>query len=351
MKQNKTDASFSIIGYFLFWFPISITVICSIALYNYLSVKLPSNLLVILIMGIAISIFTLIFALIDIYRRKIMVDRPVEQILDATEKLSNGNFNIKLVHSHSYDRFDKYDLIMANFNKMAEELSKSEVLKADFIANVSHEIKTPLAIIQNYAKALTDEKIDTATKKSFADSILKASTRLSNLVSNILKLNKLEHQSSIISKEKVNVSEQLIQAILDHEEMISEKKLGLNSVILEDICIYSAPNLLEIVWNNLISNAIKFTDEFGTIEVSLNESNGYLIAKISDTGCGISPETGKHIFEKFYQGDTSHASEGNGLGLAMVKRVIDILGGEISVESELNVGTTFIVKLKMEKYE
>ena len=147
---------------------------------------------------------------------------------------------------------------------------------------------------------------------------------------------------------KFDISEQLRCSILNFENVFSEKHLHLECIIADGVEIYSSPELLEIVWNNLISNAIKFTDENGKIKITLEVHNNIVVIKVADSGCGISNETGTHIFEKFYQGDTSHSSEGNGLGLAMVKKVIDILGGEISVESEVDIGSTFIVKLKME---
>ena len=137
----------------------------------------------------------------------------------------------------------------------------------------------------------------------------------------------------------------LSDAVLSFESIIENKELNLECD-LDDVVIYSSGSYLEIVWNNLISNAIKFTDKGGSIFISLKEHLDSVEVKITDTGCGISRETGKHIFEKFYQGDTSHSGEGNGLGLPLVKKVIDILGGEISVKSEIGKGSTFTIILK-----
>ena len=174
---------------------------------------------------------------------------------------------------------------------------------------------------------------------------MRASERLSSLVSNILKLNKLENQELLIEKQDFSLDGALEEAIISFESVIEKKELDIECD-LEPITLCSSQSHLEIVWNNLISNAVKFTEKGGKIGVRCYKLDEYVTVEISDTGCGIDAETGKHIFDKFYQGDTSHSGEGNGLGLPLVKRVIDTLGGEISVKSELGKGTTFTVRLK-----
>ncbi len=273
-----------------------------------------------------------------------MVDSPTEQILNATEKIASGNFDVKLRPNHTYDKFDQYDVIIQNINLMAEELRKNEVLKADFISNVSHEIKTPLSIIQNYATALQNKNLDDATREKYSQILVSTSKKLSNLISNILKLNKLEN-NGIIDQEEVDLGELLRECILSFESLFERKKLELKCDI-NDIKIVTSASYLEIVFNNLISNAIKFTEPGGTITISLKQNADHVTVKVGDTGCGIDSETGKHIFDKFFQGDTSHSSEGNGLGLALVKKVIENLGGEIYVESEVGKGSTFTINLR-----
>jgi signal transduction histidine kinase len=228
---------------------------------------------------------------------------------------------------------------------MAAELEKTELLKTDFISNVSHEVKTPLSVIQAYASALQDENLDKETRKKYTNTLMQTTKRLSELITNILKLNKLENQDIAPEYERVDLTAMLSDAVLSFESIIENKELNLECD-LDDVVIYSSGSYLEIVWNNLISNAIKFTDKGGSIFISLKEHLDSVEVKITDTGCGISRETGKHIFEKFYQGDTSHSGEGNGLGLPLVKKVIDILGGEISVKSEIGKGSTFTIILK-----
>lgn len=293
------------------------------------------------IMLVTILVLSFLFTICDIVRRKIMTDRPVKAILDATEKITSGDFNVHLVPSHAYHHYNDLDLIMENINTMAEELKKSALLNADFVSNVSHEIKTPLANIQNYASLLT-KTTDENTRRECVKAVTDASQKLSALVTNILKLNKLENQEIHPSFQPFSLQDSIAQCILSYEKAIDEKGLTVECDF-DDVTLTSDRGYLDIVWSNLISNAVKFTDKGGSIKISLKSHPRGAVVEILDTGCGISPDTGARIFEKFYQGDTSHSSDGNGLGLALVKKIIDVLGGEITVKSELGVGTTFKV--------
>ena len=345
--KNKKGARFSIVGYLLFLLPLTLVVSFALVIFFALMNKGYDLWIIGLLMFLYLAISTLIFSFSDVIRRRLMVDRPVEQILRATERIAANDFNVKLIPFHAYYKFDEYDVIMENINKMTEELSKSEILKTEFISNVSHEIKTPLAVIKNYAKALKDENLDEEQRKKYLDVLVSASQKLSTLVTNILKLNKLEHQVIMPQKENINIGELLRENILQFEELFEKKNINLNCNI-DDVELLIESSNLEIIYNNLISNAIKFTDENGEINISLKDSEDYVEFIVQDNGCGISKEVGFRIFEKFYQADSSHSSEGNGLGLALVKRVIDIIGGEIKVESEEGTGSRFAVKLKKE---
>ena len=241
---------------------------------------------------------------------------------------------------------DGFNQIGMAINAMAEELSGTETLRTDFIANVSHELKTPLAVMGNYATMLQRPGITEEERVEYAKSISEAARRLAQLITNILKLNKLENQQIFPKAEEYDLGELLCACLLQFENAWERKNLNIETDIADDVRIRSDAELLSLVWNNLISNAVKFTPEGGTIGVSLKVENGQTIVAVSDTGCGIKPEIGQHIFEKFYQGDTSHATQGNGLGLALVKRVVDILNGEISVQSAYGQGTTFTVKIR-----
>ena len=228
---------------------------------------------------------------------------------------------------------------------MTEELSGVETLKTDFISNVSHEMKTPLAVIGNYGTLLQNPDLTEEERLEYAKNITHSSKHLAELITNILKLNRLENQQIFPRADSYNLSEQLCESLLQFESVWEEKEMEISTDIPEDITISADSELLSIVWNNLLSNAFKFTDMGGKVSVSLSEDSEYATVTVSDTGCGMTAETGKHIFEKFYQGDTSHATKGNGLGLALVKRIIDITGGEVSVTSAVGVGSTFKVKI------
>ena len=350
MKNKKSLVRFSFIGFLLFFFTIGITSILSIFVFDITNKASGGNkLLVIIFVFLTIIIGAIICTTVDIIRRKNMIEKPVMQILEATKKIASGNFNVKLLHTRSYSKFNEYDLIFDNINTMTAELSKNEVLKNDFIANVSHEIKTPLMIIQNHAKILNSKNISEQTKNESLKEIMAQSSKLASLVSNILKLNKLENQKILPQMEKFNLSELVRLCAINFENLLEKKKLLLDCNI-EEVDITSDKTLVEIILNNLLSNAIKFTESGGKITIEVNKSKDFAIIKVSDTGCGISKEIGQHIFDKFYQGDTSHSSEGNGLGLALVKKVIDTLGGEITVNSTVGIGSTFVIKLKKGPY-
>lgn len=342
---RKHERLYSLISPIIIFLSISAVVTVALLIYGVLEKSMGDNLgAIALIMLLVIVFLAALCTIGDLIRRKITVHEPTERILEATEKIASGDFNIHLEPNHAYGRYDNYDLIIENINMMATELSKSEVLKTDFISNVSHEIKTPLAIIQSYVTLMGDKNLDEKTKNEYIETVVLATKRLTNLITNILKLNKLENNKIKLEITDINLEKMLEESILTFEALVEKKSLELD-IDFEPTSIKSSYSSLEIIWNNLISNAIKFTDDGGKISVQLRPSENGAVVKISDTGCGISKETGEHIFDKFYQGDTSHSGEGNGLGLALVKKVIDVLGGEISVSSEIGKGTTFIVKL------
>ena len=292
-----------------------------------------------------VLLLTFLFGTIDYIRRKIMVERPVKIITEATERIMQGDFSVRVEAMHGAG-MEGFNQIRTAINAMAKELSGTETLRTDFIANVSHELKTPLAVMGNYATMLQRPGITEEEKNEYARAIGDASRRLAQLITNILKLNKLENQQVFPKHTEFDLGEQLCQCLLQFEDAWERKDLQIETDIQEDVAIRSDEELLSLVWNNLFSNAMKFTPEGGTVGLGLREEGDWVVVTVSDTGCGMKPETGKHIFEKFYQGDTSHATQGNGLGLALVKRVVDILGGEIGVRSVYGQGSTFTVKIR-----
>lgn len=293
-----------------------------------------------------VALLSLLCTIIDSIRRKFMVDRPVKHIIQAADKMMKGDFSVRIRPGRGIDIGDGFDTIADYFNRMAEELSGTETLRTDFIANVSHELKTPLAIIQNYATLLQQTDLPEDKRQEYAKAVTGASRRLANLITNILKLNKLENQQIFPSTHTYDLGEQLCECLLSYENEWEEKALAIITDIEEAVMVDTDEELLTLVWNNLFSNAVKFSNPQGRIELSLKTDGEYALVQITDTGCGISPEVGRHIFEKFYQGDPSHAVQGNGLGLALVKRVMDIIGGDILVDSSVGEGSTFTVKLR-----
>ena len=289
-------------------------------------------------------------AVIDFVRRKLTVERPVKRITDATSKMIAGDFNVRIEPVTKFATDDSFHEIIACINKMATELSGVETLRTDFIANVSHEMKTPLAVMQNYGTLLQAPDLPEEKRIEYAKIITDASRRLADMMTNILKLNRLENQQIYPNPTTFDLGEQLCESLLQYESTWERKNIEIETDIAENVIVSADAELLSLVWNNLFSNAFKFTEDGGRVTLTLTADEAFATVKVSDTGCGLSAEVGAHIFEKFYQGDTSHATQGNGLGLPLVKRVVDIMQGEIGVESAIGVGTTFTVKIRRSEY-
>ena len=293
-----------------------------------------------------VVLLSLIFYILDTIRRKLTVERPVNRITEAAEKIMKGDFSVRIQKQSKFVMDDKFNEIIECFNKLAEELSNVETLRTDFIANVSHEMKTPLAVMQNYGTLLQSPELSDAKRMEYAKGVADNARRMAEMMTNILKLNRLENQQIYPQVTEYNLGEQICECLLQYENVWEKAGIEIDTDIAEDIKVIADAELLSLVWNNLFSNAFKFTEAGGKVTVSLAATEHYAIVKVSDTGCGISPEIGTHIFEKFYQGDTSHSVQGNGLGLALVKRVIDIMHGEIGVESTVGKGTIFTVRIR-----
>ncbi len=293
-----------------------------------------------------VVLLSLICTVFDGVRRKVMIDRPVKKIVFAAEKITKGDYTVRIPRLSNFYRADGLDRVIDCYNKMAEELSGTETLQSDFIANVSHELKTPLSVMQNYGTLLQQSDLSEHDRVQYAKIVSETCKRLADLISNVLKLSKLENQQIYPSAETYQLNEQICECLLNFENVWEEKNIEIETNISDDVKVNEDPEILSLVWNNLFSNALKFTEEGGKVVVNLKKENGFAYVEVSDTGCGITPEVGKRIFDKFYQGDTSHSTQGNGLGLALVRRIINIIDGDISVSSEVGKGSTFIVKLK-----
>lgn len=293
-----------------------------------------------------VMLLSALFASIDALRRKFIIRRPVKKITHAAEEIMRGNFSVRIAPLRGISCEESFNRIIDCFNQMAEELAATETLQTDFIANVSHELKTPLAVMQNYAALLAKPGLSEEKRIEYSHIIADSSQRLATLITNILRLNKLENQQLSPAKEVYNLSEQLCECLLTFEDTWEAKQLTVQTQLADDIFVCSDAEMMTLVWNNLFSNAIKFTEPGGTISLQLWTEENDAVVQVSDTGCGISGDVGTHIFDKFYQGDPSHATQGNGLGLALVKRVIDLTGSDIAVESHVGHGSVFTVRMR-----
>lgn len=292
-----------------------------------------------------VALLSLLFTVIDAVRRKLTVERPVKRITDAAEMIVQGDFSVRIKPQTRFASDDTFNRVIECFNKMAQELGSVETLRSDFIANVSHEMKTPLAVMQNYGVLLQTPGLSEEKRLEYAKGVTDASRRMADMMTNILKLNRLENQQIYPKTTEFDLGEQLCECLLQYETVWESAEIEIDTDIAQDVRVRADAELLWAVWSNLFSNAFKFTPSGGRVTVTLSATAHHAVVTVADTGCGMSAEVGAHIFEKFYQGDTSHSAQGNGLGLALVKRVVDILHGEIGVESAVGKGTAFTVKI------
>ncbi len=286
-----------------------------------------------------------IFTVIDVIRRKLTTDRAIKHITEAANEMASGNFEARIAPISRFAIDENYGEIIDCINRMAQELSGVESLRDDFISNVSHEMRTPLSVIQNYGKLLQSEDITEEQRVEYANEITNACRKLSDMMTNILKLNRLENQQIYPKTETFDLCEQLCECLLQYERVWEERGIEIATELQDDVIICADSELLGLVWNNLLSNAFKFTDNGGRVLLKMSCDGEFATVSIEDTGCGMTAEVGARIFEKFYQGDTSRSTQGNGLGLALVKRLVDILDGEIAVNSRIGEGSSFTVKI------
>jgi signal transduction histidine kinase len=346
-ERHKKKFIFNLGRFLIFFALIAFVVSCNLILFlHWVDLTAEEMNAAVPITFLNVMILTFLFSIIDEIRRTLMVRKPIARIQAGLDKIMAGNFNTQIPYIRGENSSNEFDAIIKGINELAVELSGVETLRTDFISNVSHELKTPLAVIQNYGTMLQGSSLSEQQKTDYAKAITEQTRRLSGLITNILRLNRLENQQIFPERKPYNLSEQICECLLLFEQSWESKDIHIETELEEDIFIHEDAELLSLVWNNLFSNAIKFTDNGGTVRIKVKKEGLTAVVEVRDSGCGISPETGKHIFEKFYQGDTSHAVQGNGLGLALVKRVIDIVGGDIHVQSTLGEGSTFIVYLR-----
>ena len=293
-----------------------------------------------------IFIIAALFLLIMSSSRYRSWSRPMRIFGEAARKIAMGDLSVRIPPLRRDGKKDFIEVMFDDFNTMVQELASIETMRNDFIANVSHEIKTPISLIQSYAAALQDDTLKTEERREYARTIVEAAQKLSLLVTNILKLNKLENQGIMPVARPFDLTEQLRQCAASFAEQWERKNISFEAG-LDEIEVCYDESILEIVWNNLLSNAVKFTNPNGKIFLGLKVRDGLALVSVTDTGAGMDKDTQKHVFEKFFQGDGSRSCEGNGLGLALVKKSIELLGGTISVESAPGHGASFTVSLKI----
>lgn len=302
--------------------------------------------------SIPLAYWTLVAVGLTLFTRHEIIktyDRPMKELARAADRVAHGDFSVYIPPVHPSNRYDYLDRMCLDFNKMVAELGSMETMRTDFVANVSHEIKTPIAAIQNYAQLLGKPGLTEKEKENYTAAILSSTHRLSALITNILRLNKLESQQITPKYETYDLCRQLSDCALGFETIWEEKEIDFEAELEDRATIHADESLMELVWNNLLSNAFKFTEPGGSVALRQTSDRDLVTVEVSDTGCGMSEETKKHMFDKFYQGDTSHATEGNGLGLALAFRVLQLMEASIEVKSEEGKGTTFTVRIPVKE--
>lgn len=285
-------------------------------------------------------VFTISVGLTAYYvGRRIMA--PMVKLSEASKQVAHRNFDVCVNDS---SRLEEVQTTFRNFNAMVQELQRIDTLSNDFIASVSHEFKTPLTAIEGYAMLLQDPGLSQSEHDEYLEKILSNSHRLSTLVGNILTLSKLETQSLAEQQRLFRLDEQIRQSIVSLEPLWSEREIELD-VELDAVTLRGCEAILSLIWSNLISNAIKFSPRGSRIELTLREQKECAVVQVRDYGCGMTKEVQERIFDKFFQGNPSHKAQGNGLGLALVKRIVELSDGVIEVESAPQEGTCFRVIL------
>ncbi len=267
--------------------------------------------------------------------------KPVNSLIQATKRVAQGDFTVRVAETGDLGDINE---LVRSFNNMVSELSGIEMFRSDFINNFSHEFKTPLVSIRGFARQLQRSDLSDEQRKEYAGIIASEAERLSNMAANILLLTKLENQQIVTDRTEYRLDEQLRNVILVLEKAWTDKEIDLR-LELDEVVYLGNEEMMGHVWQNLIGNAIKFSDRGGVVTVRCCQEAGEAVVVVADRGIGMDETAQRHIFEKFYQGDPAHSTEGNGLGLPLVKRIVDLCGGSIDVQSRPGEGSVFRVRL------
>ena len=296
----------------------------------------------ILVFAVIVMSMSVVFGLALSFAYSAIMIKASKPYLEALQRAAECDFTVRIKDSSIFSNFGIAD----NFNNMVMQLESVETLREGFISDFSHEFKTPIVSISGFAKLLKDPSLSAEQRNEFLDVIIAESDRLVGLSESVLLLNRMDTQ--VIVKENYSLDEQLRQCVIMFDGQCSAKNITLEADIQDDVTINSNAKLLNQVWVNLLSNAVKFTPDGGNIRVESKAENDVVYVTVSDNGCGMSAEVMQNIFNKFYQGDKSHTTQGNGLGLSIVKKAVDLLGGQISVRSEAGCGSSFTVALNLQ---
>lgn len=350
VQKNKKAILKHCIMYFMFFLTdVVISIVCLLSVKHALKIQLNFDDVshTIHLVSYIVLTFSIVFALLYSIVQRNAITIPVSHIREHLAKMSEGDFETELPMEKTILDISEFNPIIEDLNKATRELRQMNNASVDFINNVSHEFKTPLAVIQNYTKLLMDDSITDEKRTEYLKVISSTTEDMNSLVTNALKLNRLEHQNIFSNKIKFDLSEQIAESIINFENQIEEKNLNLDVQLEEGIIVSTEKELTSHIWINLISNAIKFTDDSGTIIISSNIIDDKAVVCISDTGCGISKDDLPLVFDKYFRCKSSSSVKGNGLGLPLVKRICDALGMEITVNSELGEGTSFVISMDL----
>ena len=268
---------------------------------------------------------------------------PIEKVADAAEKVSDGDYSVQIPEPAENIRIEELEDLRNSFYTMAEQLDGMEFMRKDFMSNVSHEFKTPIAAISGFCELLSEDDLPPEEQKRYLGIVKEESERLSHLCDNILRMSRLDNTAIVARKEPVKVDEQIRKTVILLGEKYPDRAIDF-SVDLEPMSLISDPDLLEQIWINLLDNAVKYSSPGNVILVSGKTEDAHPVVRVSDEGIGISAEKLPHIYDRFYQCDGSHNNAGNGLGLSIVKRIVELIGGELTCTSTEGKGTTFTVR-------
>lgn len=350
IRSNRNVFYKYLLLYLLFFLLVSVIITSSIVIFgvSFEFTLAPEDAahgaIITVAMIIVISLFILA---VYIMIQHFAVNKPIERIRDYLQHVSEGNFDTKLERGFEIFGLSQFNSMIDDINTTVGELQNIQTFRTDFINNISHEAKTPISVILNYSKLLEEENLSDDLRIKYSKKIYSAADDLNSLVITALNINRIEHQKIFPNHESFDLSEHLVQSIFAYETKFEDKNINLQTDFDEGIIIDTDKRLLQLVWNNLISNAIKFSKEGGTVRIEVHRFDDVATVSVSDNGRGIDDSDKPHIFDKYFRSERVSDVRGNGLGLALVKNITDALEMNISFDSELGVGTTFVVSINM----